>query len=152
MQYLTFSLWFTLIHTIAYIAAGAIALKISKDLYEEKERLLDFLRNMSDKGESKHVQKWFIPAQILRGLILSIVLYPIIGFLGEMSFTIRFLFLAGLLFFYTDFASAIPFNNNIEGFVYMKPKYLKKESFWKLYLETAIYSIMVGGFAGGLLF
>ncbi len=152
MQYITFSLWFTVIHVIAYTLAGVIALKLSKDLYKEKERILDYLRNMSDEKESKHVQKWFLPAQLLRGLILSIVLWSIIGLLGDLSFGIRFVFLASLLFFYTDFASAVPFNNNIEGFVYMKPKYVKKGSFWKLYLETIIYSITVGAVTGGILF
>ncbi len=107
---------------------------------------------MSDEKESKHVQKWFLPAQLVRGLILSIVLWPIISLLGDLSFGIRFLFLSTLLFFYTDFASAVPFNNNIEGFVYMKPKYMKTGSFWKLYLETFMYSIMIGAVAGGFLF
>ncbi|MFO7882503.1 MAG: hypothetical protein R6U52_08220 [Kosmotogaceae bacterium] len=152
MDYLVFSLWFTVIHAVAYTVAGAIALNISKDLYEEKERVLDFLRNMSDEKESKHVQRWFLPAQLLRGLILSVVLWPIINLLGDLSFAVRFVFIAGLLFFYTDFASAIPFNNNIEGFVYMKPKYMKLKSFWKLYLETFIYSVIVGAAVSGLLF
>jgi hypothetical protein len=36
MAYVLFSLWFTLLHTAVYTIAGAIALRISKDLYEEK--------------------------------------------------------------------------------------------------------------------
>ena len=91
MQYLQFSFWFIVIHTIAYTAAGAIALQLSKDLYEEKNRLLDYLRDMSDPEESGYVTRWFIPAQLVRGLLLSIVLYPILGFLGELSFGLRFL-------------------------------------------------------------
>jgi hypothetical protein len=47
MAYVLFSLWFTLLHTAVYTIAGAIALRISKDLYEEKNRLLDFLRVLS---------------------------------------------------------------------------------------------------------
>ena len=54
MQYLMFSFWFILIHTIAYTISGMLALKISKDLYEEKNRFLDFLRDMSD-AKSDHL-------------------------------------------------------------------------------------------------
>jgi hypothetical protein len=31
--------------------------------------------------ESSYVSKWFLPAQLVRGLLLSIVLYPILGML-----------------------------------------------------------------------
>lgn len=152
MTYLIFSALFTLLHTLAYTLAGVIALKLSGDLYREKQRVLDYLRDMSDEAESKHVERWFLPAQLLRGVLLSVVLYPILGVLGEVSFAARFAFLAGLMFFYADFASAVPFNNNIEGFVYLKAKYLKTESFWKLYLETIIYSLLVGLIAAAFLF
>jgi hypothetical protein len=126
MQYLMFSLWFTLLHAAAYTIAGAVALALSKDLYEHKNRLLDYLRDMGDEEDSKHVQKVFLPAQLLRGVLLSIVLYPVLGLLGDLSFALRFAFLAGLFFIYQDFGSSVPFNNNIEGFVYMKPRYLPK--------------------------
>ncbi|MDG6222058.1 MAG: hypothetical protein IAX21_08105 [Candidatus Bathyarchaeota archaeon] len=151
-EYIMFSFWFIVIHTGAYTIAGMIALKISGNLYEEKNRVMDYLRNMSDEKESKHVNKYFIPAQLIRGLLLSVVLYPILGLLGEITFPLRFAFLSGLMFIYTDFASAIPFSNNIEGFVYMKKRYLKMDSFWKLYLETIMYSLIFGFLAAWYLF
>lgn len=132
MEYLFFSVWFTLIHSAVYTAAGALALRLSKDLYEEKKRLLDYLNDMSVEAENKHVAKWFLPAQLLRGLLMSVVLYPILGLLGDLSFGLRFAFLAGLMFFYTDLASAVPFPNNIEGFVYLKKRYLKKRDFLEI--------------------
>ena len=152
MQYLMFSFWFIIIHTFAYTIAGMLALKISKDLYEEKNRFLDFLRDMSDKNESKHVSRWFIPAQILRGLLMSIALYPILGLLGGISFMLRFVFFGSLMFIYTDFASAVPFPNNIEGFVYMKHRYQRKELFGKLYFEMIIYSLVFGFLTAYFLF
>jgi hypothetical protein len=152
MRYLVFSALFTIIHTVAYFVAGVVALGVSQDLYEGEDRLLDFMRNMSDEAESGHVQRWVLPAQILRGLLLSVVLYPLLGFLGEQSFWLRFAFLAGLLFVYTDFASAVPFNHNIEGFVYLRARYMRKEAFWKLYMEMIVYSLLVGAAAGALLF
>lgn len=152
MSYLTFTFWFTIIHTIAYTLAGVIALKISKDIYESKERYADFLRDMGDPAESKHVQKTFIPAQLVRGVIMSLVLYPVLGALGEISLIARFFFFAGLMFIYTEISSAVPFPTNIEGFVYMKQKYIQGNMIWKFWLEIIIYSVIFAVPAAGLLF
>jgi len=67
VKYFTFSLWFTLIHVISYMVAGILALRISKDIYDGKNRLMDYHRDMSNANESSHVHKWIIPGQILRG-------------------------------------------------------------------------------------
>lgn len=75
--------------------------------------------------------KWFIPAQLIRGLLLSLVLYPIITPLGELSFFLRLVFFFGLVFIYTHIASAAPCSDNIEGFVYLKERYLNKTMFIK---------------------
>jgi hypothetical protein len=143
MQYIIFSLLFILIHTAAYTIAGAVALRFSKDIYEGENRLFDFLRDMSSP-EGQAVSRWFLPAQLLRGLLLSIVLWPILPLLGNLSFGLQFLFFTGLMFIYTDFAGASPFAGNIEGYVYLKEKYLNKTSFWKMQAEMLIYSPLFG--------
>ena len=152
MEYLWFTLWFTLLHTMAYTVAGAIALNVSGDLYTERARTLDFLRNMSDVEESGHVQRWFLPAQVVRGVVLSVVLYPVLGPLGDLSFPLRFAFFAGLFFVYLDFASSVPFINNVEGFVYFRRRYLAISRFWKLYLETVLYAVLLATGVAWLLF
>jgi hypothetical protein len=152
MSYLTFTFWFTIIHTVAYTLAGIIALKISKDIYESKDRYADYLRDMSDPAESKHVQITFIPAQLVRGVIMSLVLFPVLEALAEISFLARFLFFAGLMFVYTEISSAVPFPTNIEGFVYMKQKYMQGAKIWKFWLEIIIYSVIFALPAAGLLF
>jgi hypothetical protein len=152
MSYIVFSMLFIVIHTVSYTLAGIIALKVSKDLYENKQRIIDYLRDMSVKEESRHVEKWFLPAQLARGALMSVVLYPILGMLGEVSFVMRALFLGGLMFVYTDFACAVPFPHNIEGFVYMKPRYIRGNASAKLYLEMLIYSVIFGLAAGWFLF
>ncbi len=152
MEYLLFSLWFTLIHLLSYMTAGMLALRISKDIYEGKSRLMDYHRDMSDDVESKHVHKWFIPGQILRGLLLSIILYPVIGPLGELTFVMRYAFFAGLMFVYTHLACAAPCPDNIEGFVYMKKRYITKSSFFKFQYEMVIYSLLFGFLVSYFLF
>jgi hypothetical protein len=152
MEYIKFSLLFVLVHTGAYLVAGLLAYRISRDLYHGENRLLDFLKDMSDESENARVAKLALPLQFLRGLLLSIVLYPIMGLLGELSYLLRFIFLASLMFVYTDFASAIPFPHNIEGFIYLKERYLKKSAFWKLQFEMIIFSLLFGLVSGWFLF
>lgn len=152
MNYLLFSLGFVVIHTIAYTIAGVLALRVSKDLYEGENRLLDFLRDTGVPEDSQHLGKWLIPSQVVRGLLLSIVFYPILGALGDLSFGLRFAFMGGLMFVYMDLASAVPFIGNIEGFVYFKQRYLKTENIWKMQFEMVIYSLLFGFFVSWLLF
>jgi hypothetical protein len=149
MQYLWFTVLFTVVHVIAYTVAGVIALRISKDLYEGEGRVLDYMRDTSDPDEGAKVQKRFFPAQLLRGVLMSLVFYPILGPVGELGAGIRFLFLFGLMFLYTDFASAVPFGSNIEGYVYLKDRYLGRAPFWKFQAEMLIYSTLLG-LAGAL--
>lgn len=147
MEYIKFSLLFMLVHTGAYFIAGILAYRISRDLYHGENRLLDFLKDMADPAENARVAKLTLPLQLLRGLVLSIVLYPILELLGDLSYPLRFVFLAGLMFVYTDFASAVPFPHNLEGVIYMKERYLKKSAFWKLQFEMVIFSLLFGAVA-----
>ncbi len=152
MRYLIFSFWFMIFHTIAYMLAGAISLKTSKDIYRGRERIMDYLRDMSSEQESSHVQRWVLPSQLLRGLLMSIVLYPVLGPIGELSFALRLLFMVGLLFIYTHLSSAAPCIDNIEGFIYMKEQYIKKRAFLNFQREMIIYSLVLGILFSWLLF
>lgn len=61
-------------------------------------------------------------------------------------------FLAGLMFVYTDLASATPFSNNIEGLVYLKRRFTTRDVFWRIQAEAVMYSVLFGAFAAWLLF
>lgn len=153
MEYLVFSLLFVVIHTVAYYVAGAINYSFTKDLYGGEGALYtDFLRDMSDPKESAGVNKRLIPAQLVRALLMSVVLYPILPALGDLSFGLRFGFLAGLTFIYLDLCSACPFSNTIEGLVYMKKRFVEKSVFLKITSEAVVYSLLFGGFGAWLLF
>lgn len=153
MEYIKFSLLFFVVHTITYYIAGIINYQFSKRLYGGRDQLYQsFLRNMSDPKEAKTVNKKIIPAQLVRALLMSVVLYPVIGFLGELSFGLRFLFMSGLMFVYADFCSAIPFSNTLEGLIYMKPEFVKPRVFWTIQMEAIIYGVIFGLAASWLLF
>jgi hypothetical protein len=153
MEYIRFTLLFFLIHTIAYYIAGIINYQFSGKLYGGRDQLYkSFLRNMSDPKEAGGVNKKILPVQMIRAVLMSVVLYPVIGYLGELSFGLRFLFMGGLMFIYADFCSAIPFSNTLEGLIYMKPEYVKSRIFWTIQMEAIIYSILFGLAAGWFLF
>lgn len=152
MQYLRFSGFFILAHFISYMIAGVISYRISKDLYEGENRLLDFLKDMANNEENAEVAKTSMPAQLLRGVLLSIVFFPVLNEIASVSFLVRAIFFAGLMFIYTDLASAMPFPDTIEGYVYLKKKYLKTSAFWKMQFEMIIYSILFGLLASWLAF
>ena len=142
MEYLWFSIRFTLLHAASYSVAGALILKVSRSVYEGKSRLMDYVRDMSDGNERAHVQRWFFPAQLVRGLLLSLVLYPVLSPMGDMDFGTRFAFLAGLMFVYTHIACAAPCADNIEGLVYLKARYFDTTAFVKYQLEMLTYSVL----------
>lgn len=152
MEYLVFSLGFIVIHIISYMIAGVLSLRINKDIYEGKSRSMDYHRDMTDATESKHVHKWLFPGQIMRGLVFSIILYPVLSQLGEVTFIARYAFFAGLMFVYTHLACAAPCPDNIEGFLYMKEGYIKKSSFIRFQFEMIIYSLILGFLVSYFLF
>lgn len=143
--YIIFTLIFFFIHFTCYTVAGVIDLQLAKKMYSGKDRLYQsFFRNMADKKESMRIAKLLIPSQFLRAILMSAILFPILPFLQEMSFTMQALFMGGLMFIYADFASAIPFSNTIEGLVYLKKEYVAKNVFWTIQLEAIIYSTLFG--------
>lgn len=153
MEYLWFSVWFTVIHLVAYIVAGVVNLRFTRDLYEGNQALFaPFLRNVGETAERQRQGIVMWPAQLARGLLMSVVLYPIITPVAELPFGIRFAFLSGLMFVYADLAAATPFPNNIEGWVYLKQRFMRPDVFWRIQSEAITYSLLFGGFTAWLAF
>ena len=143
-MYIKFILLFTIAHAVSYSLAGAIALRFSKDIYEGKDRLCDYKKDMADEKERKHVAKYFFPAQILRGLLMGLVLLPLLSAIGELTMIKQFIVFAGLMFVYTHISAAAASPDNIEGLLIFKNKYLVRKTFLKFQLEMVMYSIFLG--------
>ena len=144
MIYATFILKFTLIHMITYVLAGAVAFAISKDIYESKARYADFLRDTGNPDDKAHIGKFFLLAQIPRGIMMALVLLPVLEHLTQLGFGIKALFFGGLMLIFTEISAAIPFPTNIEGLVYMHPRYLLGRKILKFWLEILLYSCLFG--------
>ena len=61
-----------------------------ESVQEGKSRSKDYHRDMTDANESKHVHKRLLPGQIMRGLVFSSILYPVLSQLGEVTFIARY--------------------------------------------------------------
>jgi hypothetical protein len=154
MEYVWFSAGFFLIHLGAYVVAGVLNQQlVCRDLYGgERALYAPFFRDVADPAERRRQGRLMVPAQLVRALVMSVVLYPLLPALGDLAFGLRFAFLSGLMFVYTDFAAAAPFSNNVEGLVYLQPRYTSWEVFWKVQSEAVVYSLLFGGLAAWLLF
>jgi len=75
--------------------------------------------------------------------VLALVLVPILEPLRSLGFWPQFFFLFGLMFVVADLASSVPFPGNMEGFIYLRDKYLKRGVSWKLHFESTLYSLML---------
>lgn len=154
MRYVGFTLGFFAIHLVAYVVAGVLNQQlVSKHIYGGGQALFaGFFRDMDDPDERRRSGRVMVPAQLVRALLMSVVLYPLLGPIGELSYGLRFAVLTGLMFVYTDLASATPFSNNIEGLVYLQPRLTTWDAFWRIQSEAVVYSVLFGGFAAWLLF
>lgn len=151
--YIKFSLLFFIAHFTSYLVAGFIDLQLAGKMYKGKDRLYkDFFRDMNNQKESLRIAKLLIPSQLVRAILMSAVLYPILPFLLTLSFWQQCIFMGSLMFVYADFSCAVPFSNTIEGLVYLKSEFVKKRVFWTIQLEAIIYSILFGLLSAWLLF
>jgi hypothetical protein len=84
-QFLIFSGKVILVHVVTYLIVGAVAYQlITKQFYEGANPIFStFMRTQAEPHLWAHVMTWFIPGQILRGLLIAVVLYPFFGILNE---------------------------------------------------------------------
>jgi hypothetical protein len=129
-----------------------IELQFADFIYGGEERRVDFVRDMTIPEESTRIGLVFLPAQLARGVLMAIVLLPLLGAIGDLTYGVRVAFLAGLMFVYADLASAVPFPNTIEGLVYLKEEYVSADVFLTVQFEAVVYSLLFGLAAGRFLF
>ena len=77
-RFLRFATKVTTAHVITYFVMGALAYHLlTKQLYVGEQAPLEaFMRTEKDPVLWKHVMKWFIPGQILRGMLMALTLFP----------------------------------------------------------------------------
>ncbi len=70
VDYAVFVVGFAIIHTVAYTVAGVIELQFADYIYGGEERRVDFVRDMTIPEESTRIGFMFLPAQLVRGILI----------------------------------------------------------------------------------
>lgn len=130
---------------MAYLFAGGISYQlITKEFWDAPDSLLSsYLRTPGNAELWNVAMIWQIPAQLIRGLLIGLVLLPLYGPLKEWSASKKILFFSSMFFVLTHMASSAPSPANIEGLVYMKPEFIKL-GFVKMQVEMILHAILVG--------
>ncbi len=65
---------------------GSIDFRLAKKMYVGKDKLYkSFFRDMNNKEEVSRIGRLLLPSQLLMAILMSVVLYPILSFLQELS-------------------------------------------------------------------
>lgn len=153
MRYVWFSLGFFAVHLGAYVLAGVVTQLYSRDIYHGDHAVLrGLVRDVSTDAEKQRQGLLMVPAQLVRAVLMSVVLYPLLDALGGLGFGARFAVLGGLMLVYTDLAAATPFPNTIEGWVYLEPRLTRRDVVLRISSEAVLHSLLFGGVAAWLLF
>jgi len=120
-----FVLLVALAHAVTYFVVGALAFALlTHGLYEGADPLFgSYLRTPGETQLWQHVTTWFLPAQLLRGVLLGLALSPFLPLLGRWSAWQRTVAIAGLYLVFGFWAAALAAPGNIEGLVYLRPAF-----------------------------
>lgn len=112
-------------HTITYFVAGALAFAtLTHVLYEGADPLFgSYLRTPGKTQLWQHVTTWFLPAQLLRGVLIGLALSPFLPLLRRWPVSKRTVAIAGLYLVTGFWAAALAAPGNIEGLVYLRPAF-----------------------------
>jgi hypothetical protein len=110
-------------HVTTYFLAGALAYNLlTKEFYTGPHPIFAaFLRTEGEPELWSHAVRWFLPAQILRGVLIAAVLYPLFDTLKAWSFGKRYLLIAALYIVLGFWAASVAAPGTLEGMVYMRP-------------------------------
>src|SRR5260370_3024917 len=107
----------TVAHVVSYVVVGAAASHLlTKPLYEGSNPVFSaFMRTPAEPELWKHVMTWFIPGQVLRGVLIAAVLYPFFDTLKAWSWGKRFSSISGLYLALGFWASSVAAPGTIDG-------------------------------------
>lgn len=122
-RFMVFAGRVTAAHVTTYFLAGALAYNfLTKEFYIGPNPIFAaFMRTEAQPELWAHVVRWFLPTQILRGLLMAIVLYPLFDALKAWSFGKRYLLIAALYLVPGFWGATVAAPGTIEGMVYLRP-------------------------------
>ena len=133
-----------------YFLAGAVFYPLlTKPYYEGRDPIFAvFMRTEADMGLWAHVVNWFLPAEILRGILIAAVLYPLYDILKAWPFLKRFLYVASLYLVLGFWAATVAAPGTLEGMVYMRP-FITPEVHLRVQPEIILQGLALALFISG---
>ena len=123
-RFLHFATRVTIAHVVSYLVVGAAAYQLlTKPFYEgEAAVFATFMRTPAEPELWAHAMTWFIPGQVLRGVLIAAVLYPFYDTLRALGWGRRCLSISGLYLVLGFWASAVAAPGTIDGLIYLRPE------------------------------
>ena len=133
-----------------YFLAGAVFYPLlTKPYYEGPNPIFAvFLRTEADTGLWAHVVNWFLPAEILRGILIAAVIYPLYDVLKAWRFLKRFLYVASLYLVLGFWAATGASPGTLEGMVYLRP-FITPEVHLRVQPEIILQGLALALFIAG---
>ena len=123
-RFLSFAVKVIVAHVVSYFVVGAAAYQLlTKPFYEgETAVFATFMRTPAEPELWSHAMRWFIPGQVLRGVLIAAVLYPFFDTLRAWGWGRRCLSISGLYLVLGFWASAVAAPGTIDGLIYLRPE------------------------------
>lgn len=123
-RFFSFAAKVTIAHVVSYVLVGAAAYQfLTRQFYEGSNPVFStFMRTPAEAELWKHTMTWFIPGQVLRGMLIAAVLYPFFDTLRAWGWGKRFLSISGLYLVLGYWASAVAAPGTIDGMIYLRPE------------------------------
>ncbi len=144
-----FAVKVAVVHAVTYFVVGAAAYHLStKQFYLGDDAVFKaFMRSEDNPAEWNHVMCWFLPAQLLRGVLMAAVLYPFLEVLKGWKYRKRFLAISGLYLGLGYWGATVAAPGTIEGMVYMVPS-ITMYHHLIVQPEIVVQGLALGGWLG----
>lgn len=96
---------------------------LTKQFYEGPNAVFaTFLRTHAQPDLFRHAANWFVPGNLLCGVLIALVLYPFLATFRVWPFRKRFLTISGLYLVLGFWAASAAAPGTITGFVFLRPE------------------------------
>lgn len=107
-----------------------------------------FLRTEADRELWVHAVNWFLPAEILRGILIAAVFYPLYDVLKAWPFLKRLFYISSLYLVLGFWGATVAAPGTLEGMVYMRP-FITPEVHLRVQPEIILQGLALALFIAG---
>jgi hypothetical protein len=126
-------------HVVTYIGVGVLAyVFLTHQFFEPEGLAAQVMRTPADPHLWSHVTRWMLPAQVLRGLLIALVLFPFVPTLLAWGYWKRATALVGLYVVLGQWASTVAGSGTIEGWLVLRPEFTEPRIVWGAMAEGLV--------------